>query len=370
MMKKERSPRTCNTGAQNTLKSGLRACVDWVQVTFKNVSVDDLITHILHLELDDFRDVDHGKYGYRKCKKMEEISVYHEGSKDMGIHLEMTGQGCRLYEALSKSKRQGRPWLVLLGMFLDIDANFTRIDAAIDDFHGYFKISQLIRKIKKGELISKFKKARGMESIEIKTGESKGMTIYYGSSKSRIQIRMYEKDHERENAGYELDENIKIWNRTEVQARDERAQKIAGIIARGEDIGDVVVGILSYYLRFVVKGKDTNRARWKTAPFWEKFLNGVDKLRLTEIAPDRTVEKMERWLEKQVAPSLAILMKAYDGDVGHLYQMISKGNKRLKDKDREMIARFKRQNKTLDRGGIKGKERFSTHKHYSTDRQR
>lgn len=353
-MTKGRSPRIGNTGAQNTYESGLRACVDWVQATFKNVSVDDLITHILNLDLDEFRDIDYGQYGYRKCKRLDEIAVYYDGRDDMGIHLEMSGQGCRLYEALSKDKK---PWSLLFGMFLDMGASFTRVDLAIDDFKGYFKIDQIVRKIKRGELVSKFRKARSMESIEIKSGESKGMTIYYGSSKSRIQIRMYEKDFERENAGCELEEDITIWNRTEVQSRDERAQKIAEVITKGEDIGDVVAGILNYYLRFVVKGKDANRARWRTAPFWEKFLNGVDKLRLTEKAPDRTVEKMEQWLERQVAPSLAVLMEAYDGDVGRLYEMIRRGSERLKDKDLEMIDRFKRQSKTLDQGTIKGKEK-------------
>lgn len=339
-MTKGRSPRIGNTGAQNTLQSGLRACIDWVQVTFKNVSVDDLITHILNLDLEEFRE-SNGEYGYQKCKRLDNIAVYYEGASNMGIHLKMTGQGCRLYEALSKNKK---PWSLLFGMFLDMGAKFTRIDGAIDDFQGYFKIAQVVRKIKRGELVSKFQKARSMESIEIKSGESKGMTIYYGSSKSRIQIRMYEKDFERENAGFELEEDITIWNRTEVQARDERAQKIAEIIAKGENIGNVVAGILNYYLRFVVKGKDANRARWRTAPFWEKFLGEVEALKLTEKAPDRTVEKMEQWLERQVAPSLAVLVKAYDGDVGRLYEMIGRGSERLKGKDLEMIDRFKRQN--------------------------
>jgi phage replication initiation protein len=352
-MRNEQSPRPRNTGAQNPYESGLRACVDWVQATFKNVSVDDLITHVLALDIEEFRE-SNGEHGYQKCKRLDNIAIYYEGASNMGIHLKMTGQGCRLYEALSKDKK---PWSLLLGMFLDMGANFTRIDGAIDDFQGYFKIDQIVRKIKRGELVSKFKKARSMESIEIKSGESKGMTIYYGSSKSRIQIRMYEKDFERENAGYELEKSVTVWNRTEIQARDERAQKIAEIIAQGDDLGNVISGILKHYLRFVVKGKDKKRSRWKTAPFWEKFLGEVEALKLTEKAPDRTVERTEEWLRKQVAPSLAVLMRAYDGDVGLLHNMIHSGDRRLKNKDYEMIDRFKRQNKTLDQGEIRGRKK-------------
>lgn len=345
-MRNDSRPRTCNTGAQNTSETDLRACVDWVQATFKIVKPDQLINDVLGLKIEDFQEAN-GQFGYQKCKRLDNISIFYDGSEGMGIHLQMSGQGCRLYEALTKYEN---PWVSIFSVFLRLKASFSRLDVAVDDFEGYFKIDQVVKKIKKGELVSKFKKARSMESIEIKTGDSKGMTIYYGSAKSRIQIRMYEKNFERENAGYELEKDVTCWNRTEVQARNERAQSIAEIIANDGEVGDVVKGILSYYLRFTVKGKDMNKARWKTAPFWEKFLGNVEKLKLTKKAPDRTVERMEQWLEKQVAPSLAVLMEAHDGDVGKLYKMITQGNTRLKDKDHEMVARFKRQNKSLDLG--------------------
>lgn len=356
-MNNERRPRSCNTGAQNTSESGLRACIDWVQATFKIVQPDQLISEVLGLKIDDFQE-SNGQFGYQNCKRLDNISIFYGGSPGMGIHLQMTGQGCRLYEALTKYKN---PWASIFGVFLRLDASFSRLDVAIDDFDGYFKIKQIVRKIKAGELVSKFKKARSLESIEIKTGESKGMTVYYGSAKSRIQIRMYEKDFERENAGYDLEEGVTVWNRTEVQARNERAQKIAGIIANGNDVGDIVAGILKHYLRFVSKGKDKNKARWNTAPFWERFLGDVDKLKLTEKAPDRTVQRMEQWLEKQVSPSLAVLMQAYDGDMERIYNMIKDGNTRLKDKDHEMIARFKIKNKALDHGEIKGQQVENIH---------
>ncbi|MCG2968481.1 replication initiation factor domain-containing protein, partial [Escherichia coli] len=123
-------------------------------------------------------------------------------------------------------------------------------------------------------LTSKFKKARTMETILIESGKGEGKTIYFGSSQSSIQVRMYEKNHEQAGKGNDTDNQV--WNRTEVQARDDRAQKIAEMIMLSEEdektVGEIVAGILKYYLRFLVKGKDKNRSRWKTAPFWDKFL--------------------------------------------------------------------------------------------------
>ncbi|RDZ05535.1 hypothetical protein C3744_29475 [Priestia megaterium] len=339
-------PLYSNRGAQNTSRSGLRACVDWVQATFKNVEVEQLIQDVLQLDLSMFYDTAKGGLGYKSCKQFGNISVFYDGKEDMGIHLQMTGQGCREYEALGKST-----WKRL---FFDCfsfchDVKFPRLDVAIDDFEGYFKIPSLIRKIKNGELVSKFKRARKVEDIEIDTGDVKGTTIYYGSGQSRIQIRMYEKNHERQSKGFELEEGLEVWNRTEIQARDERATKIAEIIMLGEDspetIGQVVAGILKYYLRFTVKGRDSNRARWKTAPFWNKFLGNVEALRLTDVAPDRTVERTFNWVSNQVAPSLAVLLEAFDGDMEILKGFALEGKERLTEKEYKMIESFKNEQK-------------------------
>lgn len=339
-------PPYTNRGAQRTQESGLRACVDWVQATFKIVTSEQLITDILQLKIDDFYEAETGKYGYRRSRKFGHISIYYDGRDDMGIHLEITGQGCREYESLKK-----KTWKELFFemMCYEPDVNITRIDVAIDDFKGYFKISGLIRKIKNKELISKFKSATRIEKIDIETGESKGNTIYYGSSQSRIQIRMYEKDMERIGKGHQLEEGLKVWNRTEVQARDERAKKIAQMIMLDDEsdqsIGEITSGILKYYLRFTVKGKDSNRRRWNTAKFWDKFIGDVEELRLTDVAPDKTIEKKVEWIDRQVSPSLAVLFHAFEGDMDVLKQFILNGSDRLTEKDYAMIQKFKEEQK-------------------------
>ncbi|MCG3056041.1 replication initiation factor domain-containing protein, partial [Escherichia coli] len=115
----------------------------------------------------------------------------YDGSENMGVHLQMSGQGCREYEALNKKK-----WKELFFDFICYNAKFTRLDVAIDDFQGYFTIGSIERKVKDRLLTSKFKKARTMETILIESGKGEGKTIYFGSSQSSIQVRMYEKNHE------------------------------------------------------------------------------------------------------------------------------------------------------------------------------
>jgi phage replication initiation protein len=338
-------PPSSNTGVENTRESGLRACVDWVQATFKSLSYEQVITEVLQMNLKEFAETKNGQFGYKCGLQCGNVTVYYEGQDGMGVHLHMTGQGCRQYESLKK-----RSWrnLFLIMQSLDADSKFSRLDIAIDDFDGYFKIPSLIKKVKKGELSSKFKKATRIEKIAIDDGSSNGNTIYFGSPTSDIQIRMYEKNHQTEQQ-----DEIEMWNRTEIQLRNERANAVANIIVReeegNENLGRVIKGILAYYLEFKNKPKktdtnkvDTNKSRWKVSPFWTKFLGDVDKLQLTQVAPDRTVEKTASWLEAQVAPSLAIMANALDKkDFEKFYKdLLENGEERLKEKDIKMIERF------------------------------
>nr|WP_313785871.1 replication initiation factor domain-containing protein [Paenibacillus larvae] len=110
--------------------------------------------------------------------------------------------------------------------------------------------------------------------MEIETGDSKGNTLYFGHGTSAIQIRIYEKHHERRNKGYELEENLTHWNRVEIEARDERALIMAKYVAnQSHQIGEVALGVISNYVRFCVKNKadPDNRSRWKTALFGRNF---------------------------------------------------------------------------------------------------
>ncbi|WP_176542248.1 replication initiation factor domain-containing protein [Bacillus wiedmannii] len=327
---------------ERTSQTGLRACVDWVGTTFKNVELEHLILDILKMNPSEFLPGD-GKYGYKQSLRCGSIAIYFDGREDMGMHLELKGRGCREYERLGI-----QTWKELFQSVFMHQGYFTRLDPAVDDFEGMFTIRKLVNKIKKAELISPFKLARVMETIKIHTGDVNGITLYFGSPQSDIQIRMYDKLAERKGTNYNVSEDIEVWNRTELQLRDEKAMQVAGILATKEDgeefIGETVCGILKHYLRFVEKGKskDTNKRRWKTAKFWDKFLGEVEKLPLTVLAEEKTVLEKKEWLRKSIAPTMALVFKAFDNDMDQIADIIEEGCHRLKEKDYEMIRRHKK----------------------------
>lgn len=335
-------PPYTNRGVERTWESGLRACVDWVEATFKSVTMDELILDVLQMDFNDFFDST-GKNGYRQSKKCGSISIYYDGREDMGIHLEMKGRGCREYERLGK-----RTWKELFQTIFEYHGSFTRLDPAVDDFDGIFTIKKLVNRVKKDMLVSKFQRARNYEDIIINGGEVRGVTLKFGSDKSNIQVIMYDKLSERKDTNYNVSEDVKVWNRTELRLRDEKATEVALILANEEDgeesIGKTVCGILKQYLRFVDQGKskDTNKRRWKTARFWDKFLGKVEALPLTTIIEEKTVLDKVEWLRHQGGTTLAMILETYgDEAMDMLRKMAEESKSRLKAKDYDMIRRHK-----------------------------
>lgn len=327
------------------MKKPLRACVDWLQVTFKIVQDPQKIIEIMGLDLNDFSDVDHGLYGYSRQYRMGNISVMYAGSPDMGTHVQMTGQGCREFETYSSID-----WKDFFLKCFEYDANFTRLDIAIDDiaYEGdklYFTVPSLIRKVKDGEVRSRFKKARYITTVRIEDGQELGSTLYFGQQSSDIQIRFYEKNFERLAAGKELEEKLIGWNRTEIQMRRERANAMA-LYLINEDVieevtvGEIAAGVLRNYISFCIRNNDANKSRWQVCKWWDKFLGDVEPLKLTLIAPDKTIERTMAWLDNSVAPSLAMVFTALDGDIDKIKELIINGQERMTKQQIQMAKEY------------------------------
>lgn len=339
MAKIDVQPPYTNRGVESTSENGLRACVDWVQVTFKSVQNAQQIIDILGLDFDDFTEFENGKYGYSHHIRFGHIAIYYSYDQPH-FHLEITGQGCREYEEFGK-----HDWVTLLGLITMLDVNISRFDIAIDDFKGYFTFPKLIKKIKQGHVRSRFREARIQEKVVLNDGSTAGTTIYFGSPKSDIQVRIYDKYQERLSKGKEVIQDIKEWNRTEIQLRDKRAlQAVFELVENIYSVGPLVQGILRNYVLFIdPTGNDTNKRRWDISKFWLKFLNNVEPLKLSNIAPDMTIEKVKSWFEHSVIPNFALLMEAFDNNPELIKEWISKGKEKQKKKHENMLKRFNKE---------------------------
>lgn len=330
-------PPHTNRGAENTEpsleKSWLVPCVDWVQATIRTHEKNEWeIIDLLGLPRDIFRESS-GGYGWNQSLRFSNITVFFGGQPY--YHVQITGQGCRIFETTSS-----RNWSEVFGDFLRHDARFTRLDLAIDDFKGYFTIAKLIRLAKKGCVRSPMKKGRSVEEFDLDDGTEHGKSLYLGKGSSRLQVRFYDKREERIAKGYEIDDLIPIWNRTEIQLRDERAETAARYIAHDDALGNHIFGILKHYCEFVVKSKeDTNKSRWKVQQFWEKFLGDVQPLRLAQKHPEPTMLRKVNWLERQVKKTMGqVLIASPDGEQ-ILMKMAMEGVEDITDYDYDLMEK-------------------------------
>lgn len=341
MQTNEQVPPRSNRGVQNTHQPPLRSLIDWVQVTLRTVEDVHEAFEVLNVEKCKFIEMEQGLYGYKRHLKFGHISVLYEGGLNAGIHIQMSGQGCREYEAYND-------WNTFILKCFEKNANFTRLDIAVDEIRynddkPYFKVSTLVRKTEDNCVSSRFHSARHIRTIKITGGESAGHTVYFGSPASDLQIRFYEKDKERLAASKELEVNLTTWNRTEIQSRNERANAIALYLLNSYDLGYIVKGVLSNYINFLIKGNCQNKARWKKCEWWTSFLNDTEKLKLTLIASDKTIEKTISWIDKQVSTSLAMLVLAYGSD-DFLKDLIIDATSKLTDFQVELAMSY-RENK-------------------------
>ena len=60
---------------------------------------------------------------------------------------------------------------------LSVNANFTRIDIAIDDYKTYLKVPLLIKKAEKAECVSRFRAGSAINGFNLSDGRSKGATF-------------------------------------------------------------------------------------------------------------------------------------------------------------------------------------------------
>lgn len=309
MTKNIESPRTLTGGQAVHHDIATKSLVDWFQVTFKGKKTLSEILWIFGLSKVEFMVYPKGYYGYPHMIGMGNISIMNNDD-ETEWHIQMTGQGCRMFEQLSEVS-----WYELFSYIVsDQDANMTRIDLAVDDFKGAFTIPTIRRKMKRGELVTKFNKGNHTEEFEFSSeviGNSpvSGDGVRFGSPTSRFMIRMYDKLKERQNQGYEV--TTSKWLRVELQIRKEYANEAVQDLVKSDfSVGKIAKGYLKEYLRFVDKGTDSNKRRWKESHFWQVYMKEIEPLKLSLQAPDKTIERSIKWLDHAIAPSLAMVYEA------------------------------------------------------------
>lgn len=247
--------------------------IDWFSFTSKIDSTDSILRLLgLDYPLIKFQDLG-GMHGYKDRLYFEGISIHFNGSEKMNLDgsvwVEMSGQGCRAFEQYSSHK----DWIFILTQIFNApdDYHITRCDIAYDDWSGVLDIDQLRRESSKHNLVTKFRDY-GVDRSYV----NNDCTLYFGSKKSDVLFRCYNKAAERER-----EDEIEHWIRFEIQLRDEYAEKFLEEFYYSGCLGQTFAGVVKHYLRFVKPSRsDSNKARWSTRKWWERFVSDVESISL------------------------------------------------------------------------------------------
>lgn len=252
--------------------------VDWITFSSKIDSFDSIVD-FLGLQDVVFKERS-GRYFYRCCSSFGNINIYYDGiNDDMGVCVEMSGQGCRDLESYGTGD-----WMGLFSAILNNpEYNISRLDVACDDFEGCLDLDAIIQDTFSGYYTCK------CQHWNVQKG-SKGATVEHGSRGGTMYIRIYDKKAERKCT------DIDHWVRCELQMRSELA---AGFVtslfnktAYGYEknkltLSELYFQVLNNYLRYVKPPEgttDINKSRWPFADHWYRFLESVEK-RSIFIAP-------------------------------------------------------------------------------------
>lgn len=219
----------------------------------------------------------------------------------------------------------------------------SRLDMRIDCYGEEFTLTQVEEAAQAGNF-GGFQSFRCIQSgngrlARISRGLGVGRTIEFGrrgKSGSGKFIRIYDKAIE--SAG-KIDA-IRI----ELELSGERSSDCFSILAQSpvECWGQLIAGWIKDAIKFVDRSVSERVDRCPMLPWWEALLGAFERLSLSVHKPEPVLEKVKRWVKKQVAPSLSMVLE-YCHRTGEdwfewIGEIIADGDARLSDKHYALIS--------------------------------
>lgn len=277
---------------------------DYVRFRFPNHDVAYIIENVLQMNIEYFQCKSTGLYGYNEMYLLDHIKVLNsESNSDKGILLELSGQGCRNYDAILELLEED--WQRFFQRCIDNKGHATRIDIALDDNLEVISLPYMVEKVKRGEYLSRFRSNRLIDSSDMVKKTSEGVTLYFGSRQSLIHFCFYQKNYEIAKREKVPLESVDVKNRYEIRVINEKAKMLVAHFLQDADISRIIRSIISDYITLV--DVDRLTGEFEVNQKWLHFIGYVTNvdLRLEPVKP--TYFRKLHWIKNQVASTLKIL---------------------------------------------------------------
>jgi phage replication initiation protein len=298
--------------------------IDWLSFTLPAASwgLGDPknVLDLLGFHQDDFESRDRGLYAYKSSAKIcggRGLMAWGGKQQRGTLHVSLPGQ------ALAVARdTYGVPVVGLLDSVLRLDSKISRIDIAFDDlkadggpFLAFWPMFRCLRASCVVADATKYKVIYDDVPIgEAFDSEEHGWTIYVGSRASDSYIRIYNKAAEQSKKS-DAGDCDGHWIRVELEIKGKKAPEFASAWRASDYSGEYAAGILRGLLRFVVPNPRNDRtSSWQTQDWWEAFLGYVETQELGVSAQYRDADDIRAWIERQVAPSIALIHAVWGAD--------------------------------------------------------
>ncbi len=213
-------------------------------------------------------------------------------------HLVLPGEACEVVGA------QGLLGLLARLRELAARVRVVRLDVAVD--HAPFTPAQAYAAVRAGEVVCWAKRGtdgRVTHSWHEANGPGEGRTLYVGRRSSQRLLRIYD--------GHGF-------TRVELECKGEAAEALAWLLVerRGDEaaLGRGVIGAIRAYCDFGVRPDRRHGVRGlRLLSWWAAFVGCAE--RLGRLVVDRrqrlSVDRTLGWLDRQVLPSLAMVVECY-----------------------------------------------------------
>lgn len=282
---------------------GLEAMFDYIRIRLPTHDIERVINCILMMEFTEFYCKPTGLYGYMQMYEYDSIRVLESDKKDeRGTLIELSGRGCRNYEYVLNELDQ--KWTDFFSRCLLIDGVVKRIDIAVDDYVEYFSLEEVVKKRKKNQVVTSFRKSRVIDASNDEDEESEGITVYFGTRNSLVYFCFYQKNYEisvREKVPLE---EIEVKNRYEIRFQQEKAHLFIEHYLDDTWLLRSARSVMSQQLTFLEKNRHGVEHEW---PKWKKFIGATEYVDLSMKAEKPSFDRKIRWLKNYCSQSLEIV---------------------------------------------------------------
>ena len=207
----------------------------------------------------------------------------------------------------------------------------SRCDVNMDDYRRVIEPAAALAEIKGPNAVTHARAWLEQHGGDVGSEQMTGITVYVGAPSSRQRLRIYDK-------GLESDGELDCV-RWEVQARKQAAETLVQQLAVG-DWPTVIRARLMAFIDFRDVDSHGDVEKRVRLPWWEKLMLGVKKGRVYLPKPIKTIEQVHSWLRDSIGPSLALVMAAFDGDLGFVTSIVDYGRVRWKPRHLAMLAQL------------------------------